>query len=185
MSSRYLFAMVFQACLLMLVGCHSAPTLPPTLAADAIPEFSALSLSGRVMRAPSALPEEDVMVLFGFSPEAQADMDQWIAVAAEQGLSVIEVAVLHDPLARPFVGMLAGRMRQKTPTESYDQVWLVTDDADRLAIWIGEHDPDHAYAYLLDADHRIVQAWLEGYEASGFHNEHELPMQSISDAIAF
>lgn len=170
MRIRHRFSIVVSVAVLVVAGCHSTPRSGLITADHQLPNFQAESLAGHTIHVPSGLPKAEVLILFGFSPDAQKDMDRWIATAAEHGLDIIEVAILHDALAKPFARILASQMRQHTAPESYDKVWLVTGDADLLAAWIGETEPDHAYAYLLDAGHQIVQAWRSGFTASGFRD---------------
>ena len=149
--------------ILVMVGCHN--TTPPGVIAakNKLPTFLARSLDERNIQAPEVLPPTPALILFGYSPDAQEDMDLWILAAKKQKLEVIEVAIIYDPLARPFSSLLAFGMRQHAPLEKHDKVWLVTSDADRLEAWIGGHDQDHAYAFLLNAEHSIVGSWLAGY----------------------
>jgi len=168
---RLISAMAFCASWVM-IGCHQTPPTGAITTKNELPAFLARSLDERDIQAPEMLPPNPVLVLFGFSPDAQVDMDRWILAARKQRLEVIEVAIIDDPIARPFSGLLALGMRQHAPPEKHDKIWLVTSDADRLEAWIGAHEPDHAYAFLLNAEHHIVETWRSGYpEALDLHTK--------------
>jgi hypothetical protein len=159
----FLVAGVFS----MLCACASTyPRQDPTGLPFA--EVSGTTLNGTSVSLPTDLKGAPTLLLIGYEQRSQFDIDRWLLGMRDAGLGVrtYEVPTIPGLIPGLWAARIDDGMRSGIPSEEWDSVITLYDDADRVARFLGNENPLPARVVLLDESGHVSFFHDDGYSVA-------------------
>jgi hypothetical protein len=132
---------------------------------ETFPTVEGTSLKGETRTLPAHYAGKPVLFIVGYVQKAQFDADRWILGVLQAGLpvKVVEVPTIDGLFPRLLASTIDDGMREGIPSEDWEDVVTVYDDASRIVEFTGNDMSRNVRVMLLDAQGKVVWFHDRGY----------------------
>lgn len=154
--------------LLFAGGCSPEKIVPEsTPKGNVIPQFTGESLKKVSVTIPDELPDGLTVLLIAFTQDTQFDVDRWILGISQIGtpVSIFEIPTIAGLVPGMIANRINAGMRRGIPTEDWESVITVYDDAEKLQSFTGKDGRDVTRVALVKRSGEVLWFSDKGYSA--------------------